>query len=166
MTESAEERSKRVFLRYLNDYVWTTQLSVFYRDYGESLDAIDHSAVVRKNLPRLFPRSPFLFRLCLNPRVTLEEAEEYGIPDNEPNTMPYMTFFTEGIEFNKNHLADKVSKWIDADVYIYRRPLSENRIEAYSRVVARDNPHNLNRFFEKDKINRFSRLNRTRYTSL
>ena len=158
MPESAEDRSKRVFVKYLNNSVWTSQISIFYGDYSDALDAIKHSQRIRKNISRAFPDAPFLYRLCMK-NVSKEIAEMVGIPEKETRNMPYHMLLTT-VDVDKGALSERVANWLDCEVSILKRAFSAQKLDSYKAAVINQKPHNLKKFFNTEKINRIALLNK------
>ena len=159
MPESPEQKNKRQFLERLNSYVWDRQISIFFDDYEDTLDAIEHSAKIRENLPRAFPDSPFLYRLCkTRPKPQLIEA--IGIPESEPKAVPFLVFFTTNFECETSELNTRVSKWIGASVNVMQQKFSDTRKTKYASSVSNQRPHDLKAFFGDRKITRSTLLNK------
>src|SRR5690606_33648720 len=112
MTESAEERSKRRLVSYLQAYEWTHQISIFYLSLDESREAILDSQKIRKAIPRAWKDQAFLWVLRTKnyltawTMVTLDDGNTdiilpgYAgwLPDEDSSKssflMPYHVFFT------------------------------------------------------------------------
>jgi hypothetical protein len=181
VTESAEDRSKRVFLKHLSSSSWSRQISIFYPDEQSSKQhAIEDSKRLRKMLCREYKQQPWLYRLCLNYRKTgvrwvwgesidedTGEIEEISVKEyyeiEDPQHIAYHSLFTTEdftrVKFEKfKALAEKSC---DCSVSILRRSVSEDKLEKYGATVKRQKPHNFENYFGGDKkIHRFGLINK------
>lgn len=161
MTESAEDRSKRGFCKHLRDYEWLKQISIFYCNYDDALNAPEHGLRVRRALAKAFPDTTFLWRLvCKNVR------ESAGVVDatNQlySGTIPYWTAFITS-ELKRKELLPIIEKNLKVSEDGFRlfvRSTPEWKLETYEAAVMKQKPHDLQRVFGQRKLNRFHLMNK------
>lgn len=167
MTESAEKRSKRVFLKHFNEYEWTCQLTLFYPDYLDSLNTFEHSKVLRKAIIRAFPEQAFLYRHCSR-FYPVAQLTSPPVTEKKYVVMPYLTFFTNK-KIMTEAFADFVKGMLGIPVHIKKRNLKDSKKASYSSTVKNQRPHNLHNLHKfpnaPSKINRFSFLNKKQASS-
>ena len=156
MSESSEDKSKRIFIEHLDSCNWQYQLSIFYQSYRSSRDAIEHSKEFRKWISRYHPHK-ILWRLAL------KNTESFFTPDAPKGkasvTMPYHTlFFT--IKPDREKITEKFESICRSEVKTRIRKLTPEKIDSYKNSVSNQKPHNLNMIFFERKINRFSIMNK------
>ncbi|MDB6081986.1 MAG: hypothetical protein JWO53_1258 [Chlamydiia bacterium] len=171
MSESPDERTKRVFIQHLDLADWSYQYSIFYYDKKDAQDfAIGDSQKLRKAIARKFNDRPFLYRLCLLYRKkryesaeTIDEKTGEAIETTEisetgyEETAYHMFFTTAKLSFKDLQLV--VDKCCASQMIIRNRTRSEEQIVSYKSAVKNQRSHNLKNFFGNKKINRFSFLN-------
>lgn len=96
MPESSSDKTTRKFISVLNNPSFCYQISIFYNNYSDRLNAPIHKPIITDQLPRTFPRQPFLYRLGIKEGLEadalddLKDGSEYG----DYIDMPYHTLFT------------------------------------------------------------------------
>jgi hypothetical protein len=143
MTETAEQRTKRQFNKYLDMVTWTHQYSFFYQCADDAkANALEDAPKLKEKLRRTkaLTSQSFLYRLCLY------RANAY-----------HTVFTTSPIDLDLLHsLILKVSP---VEINVAGRELLDWKIETYRRAVSKQRPHNLVAFFGNRKINRIALLN-------
>lgn len=144
MTETAEERTKRVFIKHFDSVRWTYQYSFFYQSTQSSKEfALSDAPKLKEKLRRTvaLKDQPILYRLCLKLKVA------------------YHTIYTlTPIDIDLlNSIIDRVS---EADIKVIGRRLSDWKIKSTRQSILNQQPHDLKGFFGDQKINRFGFLNK------
>lgn len=156
MTESSDERTKRSFCNALLNYYWEEKFSIFYAESDGGSNAIQHAADVRKELARTFRQHGFLWRLRLLNTNSLYLDDLGGTGGYV--LMPLHTFFvSKKLDYWKCEAV--VERVIPVNTRLRVCQITRADLEGYAKSVKKQAPHNLNEFFGKDKINRFSRRN-------
>ncbi len=152
MSEISEEKSKRKYLHFLQSYQWSYQYSLFYEDIYDSKSLLNEMVRFKQELRRMCPDQPFLIRIQLRNGKTLNNPEG--------GTQAYLTIFT----------TTKAQKAIDAatdkamstPTNIMSRRISPEALAFKASRIKSQKPHNLEQFFGKKKINRFTVLNKSK----
>ncbi|MNR16507.1 hypothetical protein D3C85_1331130 [compost metagenome] len=152
MSETSDEKSKRNYLRLLNDHEWCYQHSLFYEDGTDSKALPNDMIRFKQILRRKCPDQPFLIRIQLLNRKT----------DHNPDggTQAYLVILTTAnarIEIER--AAEKAMHTICNT--LSKKLTNENKSRTASAIKSQK-PHNLERFFCKEKINRFTLLNKNK----
>jgi hypothetical protein len=155
MPESAEDKSKRIFIQHLDSYDWVCQVSIFYQSYSNSRDALEHGKQFRKWISR-YHKHTILWRLGLK---NTDSSYYWDAPINSKYiVMPYHTlFFT--VKPNRQKLTEKFEDICRGEVKTKLRTLSQDKMISYKDSVSNQKPHNLKSVFFEKKINRFSIMN-------
>lgn len=143
MTESAEQRTKRRFVEYLDLTEWKYQYSFFYQSASDARDcALGDATKLKEKLRRTkaLRLQPFLYRLCL-------------YKSNAFHTI----FTTKKIDLSL--LESLINKVSEAEVRVRGREVAYWKIDKYRDAVSRQRPHDLKGFFGDKKINRIALLN-------
>jgi hypothetical protein len=180
MTESAEDRSKRKFIKHLTSADWNYQVTVFYKtEEASKANAIEDSKKLRKMLGKEFNQYPWLYRLCLLHRkfgVSYETSidEETGeittekthYEIEEPEHIAYHTFFTTSGQFPRSRL-DKIKRLMTSCCGAVVNIRGQNRFSGsyreddlarYIGSIKTQKPHNLTKYFGTNP-HRFSLIN-------
>jgi hypothetical protein len=143
LSETAEQRTKRRFIEYLDLTTWTHQYSFFYQCAEDARAcALSDTTKLKEKLRRTkaLKSQPFLYRLCLY------------------RANAFHTIFTnEAIKVGL--LESIICKTSGAELKVVGRELPEWKIERYRHAVSKKPPHNLKGFFGDKKINRIALLN-------
>lgn len=150
MSETSDEKSKRNYLRLLNDHEWSHQHSLFYEDIANSKALLDDMVRFKQVLRRKCPDQPFLIRIQLLNRKTASN------PDG--GLQAYLVILTT---MNARiALAEAAEKAMHAVCNILRKKLTQENKARMASAIKSQKPHDLERFFGRDKINRFTLLNK------
>jgi hypothetical protein len=162
MSETSEDRSKRIFINYLKQYEWTYQYTVFYTNYRESKSGYLHSSRFKRLIRKGYPNYPFLYRIGLSRGITRHLVEYIG--PNKTTLLPYHTFITNTGQIMTEEFGDLLNPDC-LDLFVEKRRFTINRLENYISTVKKGKPHDLKKFFNYDgKINRFAILNKSKAT--
>lgn len=143
MSESSDERSKRIFVTHLLAYPFKRQLSFFYQDLGVAQgELLEDGKVLRRRLARSFPSDVFLWRLVVR-RI-------------EGENRPFWTAYTTG-EISREDLNRAVR---GLGCFPKDRRISEEKLNSTARAIRVQRPHDLKAIFGDRKINRFHLMNR------
>ena len=158
MSESSEDKSKRTFIKYIENNKWEHQYSVFFNNYADSLNIIENMKKVKRSLKREFSTVAILYRVCLkNCRTELLEDVE----DGSSRVTPYFTFFTsEKISFTK--VCNSIENTVEISVKVKSQVLTAEKIKSYVLAVVKQKPHDLKKYLGKDKVNRIGLINRVK----
>ncbi|WP_445940355.1 hypothetical protein [Pseudomonas sp.] len=152
MSETSDEKSKRNYLRLLNNYEWNYKHSLFYEDAADSKALLKEMIKFKQVLRRKCPDQPFLIRIQL-----LNKKTDYN-PDG--GLQAYLVILTT-IKA-KLSLAEATRKTMHADCNILGRELTQERKARMASAIKSQKPHILERFFGKQKVNRFTLLNKNK----
>lgn len=152
MSEPSNEKSKRNYLSLLNDYEWNYQHSLFYENGADSKALLDDMVKFKQVLRRKCPDQPFLIRIQLLNRKNAHN------PDG--GTQAYLTIHTTENAHIEIEKATEKSMHTACNI-LTKRFTPENKNRKASAIKSQK-PHNLERFFGKNKINRFTLLNKNK----
>ena len=157
MTETPENRSKRDFIAHLNNECWVHQVSIFFNNYSDCSDALDHFATIRKRISRVLNDQPFLWRIGLL-NAEAKHYDDLG-PEGPKVLVPYMTMFTDTATHYTKVLKVLGKMSSSPDVRVINQQTGETRRNGYIKKVKSEDPHDLNTYFNEAKVNRFGVLN-------
>jgi hypothetical protein len=150
MSETSEQKSKRNYLHLLREYQWGYQHSLFYDELHGSTALLDDMVRFKQELRRKCPEQPFLIRIQLLNRKTVHN------PDG--GMQAYLVIITTK---NAYKTITAVSEKVMSSVCnIISMSLTPEKIASAASAIKRHKPHDLEQFFGKEKINRFSVLNK------
>lgn len=152
MSETSEEKSKRNYLHLLLNYQWSYQHSLFYEDREDSKALLNDMIKFKQELRRKCPDQPFLIRIQLHNRKT-EHSPDGGL-------QAYLVILTT--ERADKSIETAAEKAMSAQCNILGMKLTPEKITKAASAIKAQKPHKLERFFEKEKINRFTVLNKTK----
>lgn len=144
MSESPEDRAKRVYVSRLLKYPWDYQTSVFF-DLDNSHTLPAEMARVRPNLRRRFRSHPFLLRVSL---------KNHG----RGKTIAWVSILTIG---QPDNVESWLMRWFTSDVNVRERPIGAAKRLSMARAIWQQKPHNLRAFFGGAKVNRYDWLNKS-----
>lgn len=150
MTETSDSKSKRSYLKLLNDYEWNYQHSLFYEDIQDSKALLDDMVRFKQLLRRKCPSQPFLIRIQLHNRKT-----DFN-PDG--GVQAFLVILTT-INAHAG-IAEAADNAMQAPYNVLSKKLTIEKTDKMASTIKSQKPHNLERFFGKFKVNRFSLLNR------
>lgn len=152
MSETSNEKSKRNYLHLLNDHEWCYQHSLFYENATDSKALLSDMIKFKQVLRRKCPDQPFLIRIQLLNRKT-----DYN-PDGD--TQAYLVILTT-IK-SKTAITETAEIAMHATCNILGKRLTQEKKTHMASTIKLQKPHNLEHFFDKDKINRFTILNKNK----
>ena len=141
MSETAEERSKRQYLAHHRSEQWTYKHAVYYAQPTESSSLLDDMVKFKQLLRRKCPDQPFLIRVQLR---------------NQPTLQAFLILYTTGKVDTLDLMANKT---FAHEMNVRGRVLSPEKLEQSARSIEMQSPHNLNKFFGKAAVKRWSALN-------
>lgn len=156
MSETSEEKSKRNYLHLLQGYQWNHQHSLFYEDLHKSTALLDDMIKFKQVLRRLCPDQPFLIRIQLHNRKTTYN------PDG--GLQAYLVILTTENAYKSIRAADM--KAMSAECNVLSKPLTPEKIRKAASAIKVQRPHDLERFFGKKKVNRFTVMNKSQLKPL
>lgn len=156
MSETSEEKSKRNYLHLLRDYQWSYQHSLFYDDLKESTALLDDMVRFKQVLRRMCPDQPFLIRIQLHNRKTPHN------PDG--GLQAYLVILTT--ESADKQIKAAAAKAMSAQCNVMSMRLTPEKIRKAASAIKVQKPHDLERLFGKEKINRFTVLNKNKLVPL
>lgn len=143
MSEASKDKTKRKYLSMLRAYPWHHQHSVFYTDEPDSIALLDDMIAFKQLLRRRHPQHPFLIRIQLLNREKKPQA--------------FLSILAPARIEDIQDIADIT---FSADVVVLGRVCTEQRLERMASVIKAQKPHNLERFFNKHQVRRWSLLNK------
>ena len=147
MAEASEDKTIRKYLQALTNYEWSYQHSVFYDDHTESIHLLDDMVSFKQALRRKCPDQPFLIRIQLLNR--------------EKRLQAYLMILTTQRVMEIQELADKA---FSAPTNTIGRKCTSERINSMATKVKNQKPHDLQWFFKKPQIRRWTILNKEKLT--
>lgn len=168
MSESAEDKTKRRFVSYLDSKDWVRQTSFWFTslEYVKREEFFTHSHNLRESLAKSYPSCSFLWRLAAK---RIDSADIFTWQDQPYiGPMPFWTVFqTEVLPFQKvEGKACKVFKlelnsdqMADPCVYARTKKANPEMLSRYRSTILSQRPHNLKNIFGDKKINRFHKRN-------
>lgn len=155
MSETSEEKSKRNYLHLLQDHHWSYQHSLFYDAPHDSTALLDDMIRFKQVLRRACPDQPFLIRIQLLNRKTTHNPAG--------GVQAYLVILT-----TKNadkHIKEAAERAMSAQCNVMSRSLTPERITRIASAIKVQKPHDLEQLFGKEKINRFTVLNKSKLKS-
>lgn len=150
MSETSEDKSKRKYLKLLNDYEWNYQHSLFYENPEDSKLLLDDMIRFKQFSRRRCADHALLIRVQL-----LRKKTAYNPNGTE---QAYLTILaTKDI---KASIQEAAKTTISSPCNVVIKQLSAEKKNSIASAIKSQKPHNLERFFGKEKINRFTVLNR------
>ncbi len=154
MSETSEDKSKRNYLKQLQDYQWSYQHSIFYEDVEDSRALLSDMVRFKQELRRQCPDQPFLIRIQLLNKKTPRN------PDG--GLQAYLSIITTKNAYkNIGAAADKA---MSTQCNVMSKSLSPEKLISLASAIKVQKPHNLEGFFGAAKINRFTLLNKFKLT--
>ncbi len=150
MSESSEEKSKRNYLSMLLEYKWSCQHSLFYEEQDASKSLLDDMIKFKQILRRKCPNQPFLIRIQLLKRKTAHNPN-----GDEQAYLVILSTHEASKEINE---ASEIAMSAPCNT-LYMR-LTPEKIAKAASAIKVQKAHNLERFFGRTKINRFTILNK------
>lgn len=141
MSETAEERSKRQYLAHHRSKQWTYKHAIYYAQPTESSSLLDDMVKFKQLLRRKCPDQPFLIRVQLR---------------NQPTLQAFLILYTTT---EVAHLTEIVDRTFSHETNVRGRVLPLAKLEKSARSIDSQKPHNLNKFFGKAAVKRYSILN-------
>lgn len=151
MSEASEAKSKRNYLHLLQSYQWGYQHSLFYQEFEDSIALLGDMVKFKQVLRRMCPDQPFLIRIQLHNRKTAHN------PDG--GLQAYLVILTT--ENAYKFIRSSEEKAMSAYCNIISMRLTPEKIRKAASAIKVQRPHDLERFFGKEKINRFTVLNKS-----
>lgn len=152
MSETSDEKSKRNYLRLINDHEWSYQHSLFYEDVADSKALLDDMVKFKQVLRRKCPDQPFLIRIQLLNRKT-----DYN-PDG--GMQAYLVILTT--TKSKTAITETAEIAMHTTCNILGKKLNQEKKARIASTIKAQKPHDLEHFFDRDKINRFTILNKNK----
>lgn len=145
MSELASDKSKRKYLVWHRNEQWTYKYTLFYATPEESVHLLDHMPAFKKALSRACS-VPFLLR------IQLLNRRDMGLP-----LQAILVMYTTAKMENLQKITDK---HFPAEMNVRYGQLSPYKLEKSARSIEKQRPHNLEAFFGKPAIKRWSVLNK------
>lgn len=150
MSESSEDKSKRNYLRLFLEYEWNYQHSLFYEEQDASKSLLDDMIKFKQTLRRKCPDLPFLIRIQLLKRKTA----------HNPNGDQQAYLVILSTQKSTQQIRQSSEKAMRASCNVIHMKLSAEKIAKTASAIKTQKAHDLERFFERTKINRFTLLNK------
>lgn len=143
MAESSEDKTIRKYLHTLTTNTWSHQHCVFYQEPSESIRLLGDMVSFKQALRRKLPDQPFLIRTQLLNR--------------EKRFQAYLMILTTQRVMGIRELAEKS---FSAPTNTIGRKCTPERINSMATKVKNQKPHDLQWFFKKPQIRRWTILNK------
>lgn len=143
MAESSEDKTIRKYLHTLTTNTWSHQHCVFYQEPSESTQLLDDMVSFKQALRRKLPDQPFLIRIQLLNR--------------EKRFQAYLMILTTQRVMEIQELAGKA---FSAPTNTIGRKCTPERINSMATKVRNQKPHDLQWFFKKPQVRRWTILNK------
>ncbi|MGO3543348.1 MAG: hypothetical protein ACTIOG_12730 [Pseudomonas helleri] len=143
MTETSEQRSKRQYLENHRSGQWQYKHTIFYPDQ-DSTGLLEEMVGFKQLLRRKCPAQPFLVRIQLN--------------KTQPH--PLQAFLVIYTSKEVEDLQSIVDKTFKRDMNVMGRALSAWKLEKSAQTIVKQKPHNLDKYFGKTGVKRWSVLNK------
>lgn len=150
MSEASKDKSKRKYLKLLNDSEWNYQHSLFYQEPEDSKSLLGDMIKFKQALRRRCADQALLIRIQLLRKKTA----------HNPNgtEQAYLTILTT--ENIKSSIEEVAEFTMSSPCNTVVKRLSTEKNTTIASAIKSQKPHNLERFFGKQKINRFTILNK------
>lgn len=143
MAEASEDKTIRRYLHALTNNEWSYRHSVFYDDHTESAHLLDDMVVFKQALRRSHPDQPFLIRIQLLNRNKRLQAY-------------LMIMTTEKVK----KLQEIANKSFSAPANTMGEKVRPEKLETIATKIRSQKPHDLQRFFNKPQVRRWTMLNK------
>ncbi|WP_221799151.1 hypothetical protein [Oceanobacter mangrovi] len=160
MSETAEERSKRVFLGHLLNHEWTHQITVFYNpevllcDLEVDEDEFFNTGKrIRERCRRKFPGVPSLWRI--------QAYHYHWFAEGIKVTMPYWTAYVCGDKAEVRAMVSLLKKEaLESVQSIKSTTIDRTKVQSAANAIKRQKSHDFKTLFPiTGKINRFHLIN-------
>lgn len=149
MAEASEDKTIRKYLHALTNYEWSYRHSVFYDDHSESIHLLNDMVAFKQALRRKHPEQPFLIRIQLLNREKKPQA--------------YLMIMTT---MEVNDLQEIAENSFSSLTNIMGEKVRPEKLEAIETRISSQKPHNLQRFFKKPQVRRWTILNKEKLPSI
>lgn len=155
MTESAEQKTRRKFSTLYLKYDWRFQTTVFLKEYESRLEFLEYAKVMRRELPKVFPETAFLWRLILSRAKTYRFTGYDG--KAATTNMPAITLFhyhkimKEDVEDSLEAALAKHFSGNYVPLFAMRRTIITEKYHRYPKTVKNGKPQNLEKYFSLEK---------------
>lgn len=142
MTEPSKDKTKRNYIRELLVYPWKFQTTIYFCLEGSQF-ALEEMEKIKRRMRKNF-KEPFLFRTQL-----FNQARG--------KTVVLVTIFSLS---ESTALKDHLEGWLSSDRYdnVKTREITEAMRLDMAKTIRIQSPHNLKKFFNKKKVNRFASI--------
>lgn len=143
MSETSEQRSKRQYLENHRSRQWQYKHAIFYARPEHSTGLLEDMVGFKQLLRRKCPAQPFLVRI-----------QTRQLP--EKPLQAFLVLYTTTKVENLQQIADKT---FPHETNVLGQSLPLSKLEASARSIEQQRSHNLNKFFDKTAVKRWSVLN-------
>lgn len=169
MPDTADDKTRKEYVRYLTEFKWPTQITIFYHSYAECLKADKHHKIIKAYLRSKYRKYGFLARLSLRKEEVVKFDDQIDTSKAIVDCA-YHTFFTNMPAFDSDEiqgLEGMISCRCDADVRVNSWGVLESRMMGRAETIYSGQPHDLKWFFQVARNpNRISRINKKCWESL
>lgn len=155
MSESSEKKTKRNYLKLLNDYEWSYQYSLFYEDETDSRHLLDDMVKFKQELRRKWPDTAFLIRIQ-------SHRKDVGTGNANRVLQGFLSILsTSKLQGIMDGFLDPL---FSAQVKIMYRRLNIGKQKHIYSTIDGQRPHDLTKIFKHKTtpIRRFNVLNKTK----
>lgn len=159
MPLSADDRTRLEYVECFTEYQWDYQITVYYKDYAESLLAHRHFGKVKGIIRSKYRGQPFLCRLALHSRYQCE-LDRRADTASQRVKMAYYTFYTYGVGIDIEWLQLRIEEVLGINIWIKQWKALDHGMGKAAQTIYSYEPHDLKWFFQlgSNPI-RYSKLN-------
>jgi len=144
VTETSEQRSKRQYLDSHRSRQWQYKHTIFYAYPEHSTGLLEDMVKFKQLLRRKCPNQPFLVRI-----------QTRQLP--EKPLQAFLVLYTTTKVENLQQIADKT---FPHETNVLGQSLPLWKLDSSARSIEQQRPHNLNKFFGKTAVKRWSLINK------
>jgi len=147
VSETSQDKTKRMYIALLTENQWSYRYSVFYADPSLSNRLLTDMVGFKQSLRRVYPNQPFLIRI---------QTKVGGLDDNT-TLQAYLTILTTARSENLKGVAHDT---FSSEVRIQRGKVSAEKLASMASAIDKQKPHNLQKVFGDIRIRRWTLLNK------
>lgn len=159
MTESSIDRTKRQFIKKLDEHEWSMQVSIFITSADELENALELFQATRSHLARKLPEQPFLWRLAVKRENPAKIFGDSYTGTERSIHAPYLTMFTTDASNAATIKKAFESLNVSSKLKIMVRTVTSGKVASYRSAVKNQDPHDLKKVFGDKHSRRFGILN-------
>ena len=156
MSELSKDKTIRKYLNLLSNYHWEKQISFFITEESQIDTFLSDMKEIRAKLRSHNRNSAFLYRVALLKQPSYKTNWYEG--ESGSATAPYMTIYSS--VKGANILQALENSNIDSKYNLSNRAVKPLKLESTINSIKKQKPHNLDKFFNGEKVIRYGVINR------